>query len=84
MSRFFSEELSELTPYTPGEQPDKSKQLIKLNTNENPYGPGPMVKKALEETDSDLLRLYPDPEALELREAIADFYGLSLKKLPQF
>ena len=77
MSRFFSDELSELTPYTPGEQPDKSKQLIKLNTNENPYGPGPMVKKALEETDSDLLRLYPDPEALELREAIADFYGLS-------
>ena len=77
MSRFFSDELSELTPYTPGEQPDQTKQLIKLNTNENPYGPGPLVEKALQEADADLLRLYPDPEALELRETIAGFYGLT-------
>ena len=76
MSRFFSSELSELTPYTPGEQPDQSRPLIKLNTNENPYGPGPMVEKVLKEADPELLKLYPDPEATELREAIADFYGL--------
>ena len=77
MSRFFSDELSELTPYTPGEQPDQTKQLIKLNTNENPYGPGPMVAEVLREEDPDLLRLYPDPEARELTEAIADYYGLT-------
>ena len=51
-----------VTPYTPGEQP-KDSRMIKLNTNENPYPPGPGVTKALEETDADTFRLYPDPTA---------------------
>ena len=48
-------------PYVPGEQP-KQKNVIKLNTNENPYPPAPGVAQVLKEFDTDQLRLYPDPE----------------------
>ena len=73
-----------VVPYTPGEQP-KRNDIIKLNTNECPYPPAPGVTKALQEFEADKLRLYPDPAALELREAIAaavsvsehpDLYGI--------
>ncbi len=57
-------------PYTPGEQPKKQK-MIKLNTNENPYPPAPGVARALRELDTDRMRLYPDPTAACLVEAIA-------------
>ena len=59
-----------VVPYTPGEQPKRT-DIIKLNTNECPYPPAPGVTKALQEFETDKLRLYPDPAALELREAIA-------------
>ena len=59
-----------VVPYTPGEQPKRT-DIIKLNTNECPYPPAPGVTKALQEFEADKLRLYPDPAALELREAIA-------------
>ncbi|MEG0662939.1 MAG: histidinol-phosphate transaminase, partial [Anaerovoracaceae bacterium] len=62
MSRFISSRLSNLVPYTPGEQP-KNKQLIKLNTNENPYPQSPKVLEAI--LAEDRQRLYPDPEAGE-------------------
>ena len=64
-----------VVPYVPGEQP-KIPGLIKLNTNENPYPPSPLVKKAIEETDEELLRLYPDPAASVLTAAYAKRYGL--------
>lgn len=64
-----------VVPYVPGEQP-KDKDIIKLNTNENPYPPSPMVKKAIEETNVDKLRLYPDPTIGSLVSAIADYYGV--------
>lgn len=60
-------------PYTPGEQPNRP-GMIKLNTNENPYPPAPGVLKALEELDTDRLRLYPDPAASELVNALAEYY----------
>ncbi|MDA3878148.1 MAG: histidinol-phosphate transaminase [Halothiobacillus sp.] len=66
----------ELTPYVPGEQP-KGTGLIKLNTNENPYGPSPKVLAAISGVLNDSLRLYPDPTASELRQTIADYYHLS-------
>lgn len=66
-----------VVPYTPGEQP-KIKNIIKLNTNECPYPPAPSVKKRLEEADYDDFRLYPDPTAGELVEALSDYY-----KVPQ-
>jgi histidinol-phosphate aminotransferase len=76
MSRFFSQELDSLSPYTPGEQP-KEVGLIKLNTNENPYGPGPAVERIFAELSSESLRLYPDPECRELVEAIKEYHGLA-------
>jgi histidinol-phosphate aminotransferase len=71
-----SERLEKLKPYVPGEQPQDRKYL-KLNTNENPYPPSPLVKKFLESLNTDRLRLYPDPAALTLREKIGEKYGLS-------
>lgn len=62
-----------VTPYVPGEQP-KQADVIKLNTNENPYPPSPCVAQAARELDVEKLRLYPDPAADALVTAIADFY----------
>lgn len=75
MSRYWSSVVHRLTPYVPGEQPQLL-NLIKLNTNENPYGPSPMVLEVLRREAADTLRLYPDPNAERLKEAIAAHYGL--------
>ena len=76
MSKFWSETVKRLTPYVPGEQP-KLANLVKLNTNENPYGPSPKVLEALQAEAGDTLRLYPDPNSDRLRAAIADCYGVA-------
>jgi len=76
LSKFWSEVVHELTPYVPGEQP-KITNLIKLNTNENPYGPSPKVLEALRAEAADTLRLYPDPNSDQLKAAIAEFHGIS-------
>ena len=68
--------IRKVIPYTPGEQPNKA-NMIKLNTNENPYPPAPGVVRALQELDTDRLRLYPDPAAQQLVDAIAKQKGLS-------
>ena len=75
MSRFLNSKYETLEPYTPGEQP-KIMDLIKLNTNENPYGPSPEVLKIINEEEVGRLQLYSDPEASELVEAIAANYNL--------
>ncbi|MCC6797522.1 MAG: histidinol-phosphate transaminase [Candidatus Hydrogenedentes bacterium] len=62
--------------YVPGEQP-KMKNIIKLNTNENPYPPSPRVLQAVQEISTEWLRKYPDPVSLRLREAIAEHYGVA-------
>jgi len=72
----FSKKLKQLTPYTPGEQP-QNRKYIKLNTNENPYPPSPEVKKYLDSVDTDTLKLYPDPGSQELRETIGNYFNLS-------
>jgi histidinol-phosphate aminotransferase len=76
MSRFWSPIVHKLTPYVPGEQP-KVANLIKLNTNENPYGPSPKALQAMQAELGDSLRLYPDPGADALKQAIAGYYQLS-------
>jgi histidinol-phosphate aminotransferase len=76
MSKYWSPVVHQLTPYVPGEQP-KLSNLIKLNTNENPYGPSPKVIAALQAEAADSLRLYPDPNSDKLKTAIAQYYGLS-------
>jgi histidinol-phosphate aminotransferase len=75
MSRFWSPVVHQLSPYVPGEQP-KRENLVKLNTNENPYGPSPRVMEAIQGELGDTLRLYPDPDASLLRQSAADYYGL--------
>lgn len=76
MNRFWSPVVHKLTPYVPGEQP-KQTDLIKLNTNENPYPPSPRVLQALAAEAAESLRLYPDPNAERLKQAIADFHHLT-------
>lgn len=76
MSRFWSPFVKSLVPYVPGEQP-KVENLIKLNTNENPYGPSPTVVEAIQAELNDSLRLYPAPNADALKTEIADYYGVS-------
>lgn len=75
VSRFWSRHVSELQPYVPGEQP-KLANLVKLNTNENPFGPSPQVLAAIAAELNETLRLYPDPESVTLRRTVADYYGL--------
>ncbi|WP_374440079.1 histidinol-phosphate transaminase [Pseudomonas panipatensis] len=75
MSKFWSPFVKDLVPYVPGEQPKLAK-LVKLNTNENPYGPSPKVLEAIQAELSDSLRLYPDPNADRLKQAVAGYYGV--------
>ena len=65
-----------LAPYVPGEQPDPTRRVIKLNTNENPYPPAPRVLTALAEAAGADVRLYPDPESRALRECAARVYDV--------
>ncbi len=75
MSRYWSDVVGTLTPYVPGEQPQAGK-LVKLNTNECPYPPSPLVMQAIHSVSADALRLYPDPESVALRRAIAARNGI--------
>jgi histidinol-phosphate aminotransferase len=75
MSRFWSKTVAGLTPYVPGEQP-KIANLIKLNTNENPYGPSPRVLEAIRNEVGNDLRLYPDPNGDKLKAAIAACHSI--------
>lgn len=75
MSKLWSPFVKDLVPYVPGEQPKLSK-LVKLNTNENPYGPSPKAIAAMQAEIGDSLRLYPDPNGERLKQAVADYYGV--------
>lgn len=77
MSQFWSPLVHRLTPYVPGEQP-KISELIKLNTNENPYPPSPRAVAAMARElgdDGATLRLYPDPGADRLKNAVAAHFA---------
>ena len=67
--------LRKIEPYVPGEQPNLP-DMIKLNTNENPYPPSPKVREVLNCYDVSQLRLYPDPNSSALVGAIADYNGV--------
>jgi len=73
VSRFWSSLARELSPYVPGEQP-RSPDLVKLNTNESPFGPSPKAIEAVRAAAADTLRLYPDPQSTRLREALATYH----------
>lgn len=80
MSKFWSKSLRQLDPYLPGEQP-KNNFFLKLNTNENPYGPSPRVLSAINLANTENLRLYPDPESVELRDAIGKYYNIDASNI---
>ncbi|TCT25481.1 histidinol phosphate aminotransferase [Melghiribacillus thermohalophilus] len=76
MSKYWSQLVKQTDPYVPGEQPSTS-DVIKLNTNENPYPPSPEVTQAISRQLNDSLRLYPPPSVDDLRETIGDYYGVN-------
>ena len=73
MNPFWSQIARELSPYVPGEQP-RIANLVKLNTNESPFGPSPLALEAMRDTATDTLRLYPDPEATVDGAGAEDFW----------
>ncbi|RLA05642.1 MAG: histidinol-phosphate transaminase [Gammaproteobacteria bacterium] len=80
MSRYWSPVVHNLVPYVPGEQP-KNNHLVKMNTNENPYGPSPKVLEAIRAKVDDGLRLYPDPQAEQLKQAIANYHQIDTSQI---
>lgn len=78
--RLWEDKIRKVIPYVPGEQPNQP-DMVKLNTNENPYPPAPGVQKILQELNTDKLRLYPDPTVGELVQTIADYYGLKKEQV---
>ena len=80
MSMYWGDIVKKLIPYTPGEQP-KDLNLLKLNTNENPYGPSPNVLSKIKNNCNDSLRLYPDPESIELKKLLAEHHNLSMESV---
>lgn len=75
MSRFLNSTLSELVPYTPGEQP-QNKKYVKLNTNESPFPPSKKALESIKESDVADLRLYSDPVCKGVRERLASVFGV--------
>ncbi|TDV55672.1 histidinol phosphate aminotransferase [Pseudomonas graminis] len=80
MSKFWSPFVNDLVPYVPGEQPKLTK-LVKLNTNENPYGPSPKAIDAMRAAVSDDLRLYPDPNSDVLKQAVGRYYSVDANRV---
>lgn len=80
MNRFWSQAARALSPYVPGEQP-RIADLVKLNTNESPFGPSPRALEAMRAAAAETLRLYPDPESIELREALAAHHGVKAEEI---
>ena len=72
----YTDNIRKVTPYVPGEQPQVTGDLIKLNTNENPYPPSPKVRAAVEALPIDRMRLYPDTTAGPLAKALANYHGI--------
>ena len=77
---FWSPRIAALQPYVPGEQP-RIDNLVKLNTNENPYPPSPLAIDAIQRASEGGLERYPDPTSMALREAIAQRHGLDTQQV---
>lgn len=80
MEKAWLQNLRKIEPYTPGEQ-SKVKNKIKLNANENPYPPSPKVLEAIKNFDCSNLRFYPNANATQLKEALAQYYNVSQKQI---
>src|SRR5690349_11963063 len=80
MKAFWSRIARQLSPYVPGEQP-RIADLVKLNTNESPFGPSPLALEAMRAAAGETLRLYPDPEATELCQALTTHHGVRAEQV---
>ena len=80
MSRYMSARFSGLQAYTPGEQP-RDMDYVKLNTNESPFPPSPQVLEAVGGAQAEKLNLYPDPECTQLRQVLAQQYGVGAENV---
>lgn len=80
MSNFIRKSVQAMTGYIPGEQP-KDADIVKLNTNENPYLPSPDVQDMLQMIDISMLSRYPDPVCIELRKVIAELHGCEIENV---
>ena len=80
MSKYWTDLVHQLDPYVPGEQP-QDQQFIKLNTNENPYPPSAEVIKTIQAYAHDSLRLYPDPESIQLRQTLATYHNIDIQQI---
>lgn len=80
MNRYWSKQVEDLAPYTPGEQP-QNQQYVKLNTNENPYPPSPAIAGVLQEYATEQLRRYPDPESSELVKSLASYHDVDAEQI---
>lgn len=76
MDQYWSDGIRDIQPYVPGEQPAVA-GLVKLNTNENPFPPSPVALEAIRQAANGDLRLYPDPDSTQLREAFAQVHGIA-------
>lgn len=76
----WEDRLRTAVPYTPGEQPNVE-DMIKLNTNENPYPPSEAVKRVIRNFDTDSLRLYPELTVNSLRQELSEYYNFSLDEV---
>ena len=80
MSDLWKRNLRNIEPYIPGEQ-SKEKDIVKLNANENPYPPSPKVAQAIKDFNTDALRFYPEASSTKLKNAIAEFYGVTAENV---
>jgi histidinol-phosphate aminotransferase len=80
VSIFWSELSRDVSPYAPGEQP-QIPGLVKLNTNESPFGPSPKATEAIRAAAGDTLRLYPDPQSTRLRETLASYHKVAPEQI---
>ncbi len=80
MSQYWTDLVRRLTPYVPGAQ-RAGDDVVKLNTNENPYPPSPQVSDAIARVQPDSLRRYPDPQSLQLRTSLAEYHQLEVDQV---
>ncbi|MBD2347259.1 histidinol-phosphate transaminase [Anabaena subtropica] len=76
MTNYFRSNVEAMASYVPGEQPPRGTQVIKLNSNENPYPPSPAALAALQNIDGEWLRRYPEPFGGEFRQAASQVLGV--------
>ena len=80
MEKLWKKNLRDIEPYVPGEQ-SKEQNIVKINANENPYPPSPKAIEAIKNFECGKLRFYPDANATEFKQAIAEFYNVDAENV---